>query len=1064
MRTVIAALCSVLAVAAGTRTHAAQQRPLAARVDSHGPSSVSFIENRGQLDSQVRFYARVPAASFAFLPDRAAFTFTRPDSTSSASLSLQFVDANSRAAVVGEGPTHAISNYLVGDRSRWRTGLGSHDAVAYRDLWSGIDVSFRGRHGALEYDVLVAPHADVADVRLRYQGAERVSVDEAGNLVLQTAIGPLIDSAPRTYQEIDGRRVDVASRYVVNGSEVGFSVGEYDHDRPLVIDPSIEYFALITGGNDLATGVAIAPNGATWVTGFTSGYWPEIPGALDSTPNGGEDAFILQISADGTTVLSSTYLGGTGNDRAEGIAVDAAGNIYVSGRTQSPDFPLTAGAFSATHTGTDVFVAKLSADGGHLVYATLLGPAVAQFGQFEPFYQLLNYGLTPMVGVAVDAAGRAFVGGTTQSAAYPTTAGAVNRTFAGATKAFVTVLNAAGSGLVYSTFIGGSGDDSGRGIAVDANGQAYLTGTTASQDFPTTANALPNLDQWGADAYLVKLSADGSSLAYSTRLGGANSDAGADVALGPNGDIYVTGVTASPDFPSTPNVYGPRFQEQTRSAFVAKIGQDGTLAFSTALFNDIDPAQPNGYNHEWDFPQAIAVDSEGYAYIVGNSNYVADHDHEPHFERNMDAFSAEVSPDGRSVRRDIDASGELHEGALDVALMPPSNGQAGDRVAVGGTQSLQIFWQIEQPLIGTLPDLSDPEARFYEYDSAFIVRRRANLVNQRNTHPGTNVQVTQPNLAASVTFAQVTKTGDTTFLPIDPSTLNLLLPGQFTFAAGMPAYEIHTSATIVAPIQVCFWAGALSDTDFANATILHGVNGQWNAEATVRDAATHTLCTNVSSLSPFGIGVAPADTTAPSVQCNTPAPQWSGANVAVACSASDGGSGLASAADAQFELVTTVPAGTDTSNATTGTRRVCDVAGNCVTAGPIAGIRVDLKTPDVTVTAPANRGYLVNEVVVAQFACADAGANIASCTGNGPTADTATAGRKTFVVEAVDGAGNRASRSVDYSVSFGVHSLFDSTKPYYVGTVVPVAVLLTDANGRDVSGAAITVHATALVN
>ena len=349
-------------------------------------------------------------------------------------------------------------------------------------------------------------------------------------------------------------------------------------------------------------------------------------------------------------------------------------------------------------------------------------------------------------------------------------------------------------------------------------------------------------------------------------------------------------------------------------------------------------------------------------------------------------------------------------------------------------------------------------------DATYVIAD-AGAVPPFNTPTGADVTIAAPDADATVKFATVSAPGETTMTPIaDAAALNLTLPGGFALSTSTGAWEISTTATIGAPIEVCLSAAGLTDEEFANATILHGVDGAWQVEASRRDATTRMICAEVTSLSPFAIGLL-VDREAPQVSCSPVATGWHRDNVTVTCTASDTGIGLATAADASFALTTSLPAGSETANATTDSRQVCDAAGNCATAGPIGGIKIDMRAPAIQVTAPAERRYLLAERVTAAYGCTDGGAGVASCAGPvepGAPIDTATVGARAFTVNAVDEVGNASAMEVAYSVGYGIQPLYDPTRAYKAGSTVNLIVALTDANGRNVSSPAITVVARKL--
>ena len=471
---------------------------------------------------------------------------------------------------------------------------------------------------------------------LAFEGAERLAVDAAGTLVAHTAAGMLRQPRPVAYQEIDGTRHAIDASYLVDrAGRVRFLLAAYDRTRPLVIDPLIDYATYLGGTSDEADepfegieGVAVDSAGNFYVTGTTqSADFPTTVGA-DRTLDGSRDIFVTKFSPAGA-VLYSTYLGGGCDDSARDIAVDAAGNAFVTGR-------FNGGLCYAESVGA--LVAKLDPAGG-LVYASVLGGSLADSSVGQA--------------IAVDAAGHAYVTGITTSAShdFPTTPGAYrtgecDNDLPFANDGFVAKLSTDGSTLLYSTVLCGSGDDSPTGIAVDAAGNAYVAGTTGSSDFPTVHpfQATRGGGPVGLTGFVSKLTPDGSQLAYSTYLGGSESQAIGGIAVDEQGNAYVTGETASDDFPTTPGVLqehaGNRLCiEVCTDAFVTKLDPSGSaLVYSTYLFGELDDAGSR-----------IAVDRAGNSYVVGttNSSYFPIVDAFQSSDRGLDdAFVAKLDPHG----------------------------------------------------------------------------------------------------------------------------------------------------------------------------------------------------------------------------------------------------------------------------------------------------------------------------------------------------------------------------------------------------------------------------------
>ena len=390
---------------------------------------------------------------------------------------MKLEGANPSPAIDGIEPLPGIVNYFIGnDPKKWRTKIPTYAKVRYQQAYPGIDLAYYGNQGRLEYDFIVAPGADPNQIKLAFEGPSDIQVAESGDLILTTALGEVRMQKPIVYQlETDGHKTLVAGRYVMEahamplhasrraGYSVGFQLASYDHTKPVVIDPVLVYSTYLGGsGFDQGLGIAVDGTGQAYVTGSTTSTNFPTATPLQATNAGGDDAFVTKLNAAGTSLLYSTWLGGSSNDIGTSIAVDATGQTYVTGVTSSTNFPTTS-PFQATFAGSqDAFVTKLSATGTSLLYSTYLGGSGSDNG----------------TSIAVDATGQAYVTGMTDSTNFPT-ANPIQATFAGSEDAFVTKLNAAGASLLYSTYLGG---DQGFGIAVDTAGQAYVTGPT---DFPT---------------------------------------------------------------------------------------------------------------------------------------------------------------------------------------------------------------------------------------------------------------------------------------------------------------------------------------------------------------------------------------------------------------------------------------------------------------------------------------------------------------------------------------------------------------------------------------------------
>ncbi len=520
-------------------------------------------------------------------------------------IKLTFLNANPNPEIIAADQQEGKVNYFIGkDPEKWRTNIPTYRAVVYKEVYPGIDIKFYGNNRQMEYDIIVKPGADPSKVQLAYDGIEGLSVAENGDLeIILNSFTPvhfpplvkggqggfegegdrnmIIQKKPIIYQEIDGKRIVVEGRFKILENHYTFELASYDKAHPLVIDPVLVYSTYLGGSSwDGGYGIAVDVSGNAYVMGRTySTDFPVTPGAYDITPNGGWDVFVAKLDGGGSSIVYATYLGGSTHDGGNSIAVDGSGNAYVTGETQSMDFPATPGTHDTTLNGLDdVFVAKLDGSGSSLLYSTYLGGGSDDDGQ----------------GIAVDVSGNAYVTGYTNSSNFPTTPEAYDTTQNGADM-FVVKLDSSGASLFYSTYVGGSGADISHGIAVDGLGNAYVTGLTLSTDFPSTPGAYDTTQNGSYDAFVAKLDGSGSSLLYSTYLGGSYDDRGGfGIAVDGLGNVYVTGWTMSTDFPTTPGAYDTT-QNGDNDVFVAKFstelaisGASGNQQTQTVAWNDMD--------------------------------------------------------------------------------------------------------------------------------------------------------------------------------------------------------------------------------------------------------------------------------------------------------------------------------------------------------------------------------------------------------------------------------------------------------------------------------------------
>ena len=597
---IAALLCTSLATLAATASSPES-------FDRYGNTPMFFEPNRGQSPAGVRFVAHGSHYGLFFTTDGATFHLSR-DHQHSVGLQMTFAGARKQPALSAEEPLASRSNYLIGDRKSWRTEVPNFARVRYHSVYRGIDAVFYGNQRQLEYDFDVAAGADPSLIGLRIAGADKLSLTTDGALEISADGGNIVFHAPVAYQEVNGERRTVASRFVLRGKDqVGFAVDSYDRSRALVIDPSLVYSSYIGGsGYEQANAVAVDGYGNTYIAGATSSVndFPYTPGVYRSTSKSAESyIFVSKVKPDGSGLIYSTYIGGSvgasgnaGLQYGSGIAVDDRGSAYISGVVDATNFPGTSGGIepvNATSNGLAGVVFSLSPNGSRLNYATYVGGTTYA---------------TYANAIAVDRFRNAYVTGFSYPG-LPTTAGAFQTVAKSGEEAFVAKINPSGSAYVYATFLGGNDTDQGTAIAVDGYGYAYVTGWTGCAGFPSTANAFQSSCQGPYDVFVVKLNAAGSALSYGTFL-----HAPIVFNLGPTAiaidihrNAYVVG-TAQAGLLTTAGAFQTT-APGNGDAYVVKLNAAGSAqVYATYL----------GGSTGTDYATGIKVDVSGRAYVSGH--------------------------------------------------------------------------------------------------------------------------------------------------------------------------------------------------------------------------------------------------------------------------------------------------------------------------------------------------------------------------------------------------------------------------------------------------------------
>jgi hypothetical protein len=584
---------------------------------SYAALPLAFEGNEGQTDPQVKYLARGNGYTLFLTPSDAVFAFrsksapdndrvahgralgvqktTQPRSrsaekNSTAVMRMKILGGNVQAKVAASGQLPGKTNYYIGnDPQKWHTGVAQYERVSYENVYPGVNLAFHGVQRQLEFDFIVAPQANSALIKLGFTGVRTASTDASGNLLLSTSAGSIAMHKPVAYQELNGTRQAVDARFVLEaGNRVSFDLGPYDRSRELVIDPAITYATYLGGsGEDEAFALAVDASGNAYITGQTASInFPAHSGTVSSV--GGFDAFVSKLNPSGSSPLVyTTLIGGSSDDSGLGIAVNSTGT-YVVGNTKSSAFPSTVNL--GPRGGQDLFVAKLDNTAGLAQYVTRIGGTGIESGN----------------GIAVNALGNAYIGGETFSTDFPT-ASAIQTGNAGKDDGFVAKLNAAGTTLLFSTYLGGTSGDLVTGIALDSSSNAYVTGITVSSDFPITPGAFQTSQGGGDDGFVTALKADGSAKIYSTYLGGSLTDDALGIAVDPAGEAYVTGTTDSSNFPKLNAAQGNL--KGATDVFITKLKTDGSgLLFSTYFGGTLD-----------DVGTGIALDLFNDVYVTGRT-------------------------------------------------------------------------------------------------------------------------------------------------------------------------------------------------------------------------------------------------------------------------------------------------------------------------------------------------------------------------------------------------------------------------------------------------------------
>jgi hypothetical protein len=649
--------------------------------NSYGKIPLHFELNSKQADEQIKFISRSSSLSLFLKEDGATIALQNSKSVQNRKrtadiVQMKFVGANQSPKIYGEELLEGKTNYLIGnDPKAWRTDIPNYAKVRYEEVYDGVDLVWHGTQAQLEYDFVVKPQADYKTIAVIFDGATDICVDDNGDLLLQLKDATLRQHKPFVYQETNGEKKEISGRWsVVRKAEgeknksairnpqsaiedsaiVKFSVGDYDKNKPLTIDPVLSYSTYLGGTlDDFGASIAVDSSGNAYVTGqtFSTTGFPLVNAYQTSFGSAASQAFVTKINAAGTAFVYSTYLGGTnGTNRGSGIAVDSNSRAYVVGMSSSTSFPTTAGSYLPSRQGLGSpagFLVRLSAAGNSLEYGTYIAsPTTFQFDGGGCCGDITD--------VEVGSSNNAYVLGYSNEPTFPTTAGAFRTAppDGNGKEAFVMKFNSSGSGLVYSTFLGGStnqtADTLGVGfshafsLALDSSGNAYIAGRSNSTAVPVTA-AIQPVYRGQVDAVVWKLNSTGTALIYATYLGGITNNAARGIAVDSSGNAYITGISGSlgstanqGDFPVTNSSFQPFTISNTVDGFLTKLNSSGGLIYSTYLGHGLGGA----------VGEKVAVDLNGNAYVFGTTFGAIFPIGSLQPARNRDAFVLKFNPQG----------------------------------------------------------------------------------------------------------------------------------------------------------------------------------------------------------------------------------------------------------------------------------------------------------------------------------------------------------------------------------------------------------------------------------
>ncbi len=678
-------------------------------------SPIAIIENKGQINKKVIYYVKTGNYTIWIKKQGLVFDIKSKDLTKRSVIKMTFLTVNNDVKIVSGKSINGKTNIFKGKNKKdWVKNIKSFETITYKNIYKGIDLKiYSTNDGKIEYDWIIGKRAKPSDIKIKIEGSENIFIEKSGTLNINHSFGVYKHRIPMSFQTINNIIKKVESHfYKINKNTYGIKTGKYNPKYKLTIDPIIEQkYSTYVGGDsfDSVKSIAVDNSGYVYITGITgSTNFPTTTGAYDIGKGDGEyDIFVSKFSTTGKTLIYSSYIGGCCRDYATSIAIDVGGYAYITGYTESEDFPVT-DSYQTIYGGgkTDAIIIKLGTDGTSLEYSTFLGGCDDDYGMGIATDSDSNF--------CSDNEGSAYVTGYTNGTDFPVSDTSYQSTNGGGIDAFVTKLSDDGSSLTYSTYFGGTLNDYGIAIAADCCGEASISGNTESSDFPTSS-AFQSANGGESDVFITKFSSTGDSLKFSSYLGGNSNETASSIIMCMNccGYTYVAGSTSSIDYPTIlpfQNIYGGGYSD----GFIAMITKTGTLTYST-YFGGVGRDIING----------IALDSSRNIFITGNT----DSNNIPvlnAFANNLsstknDAFISMLSQSGSNLLFSSYYGGTDHDIPSGIAI-----GCCGGIYLAGETESSDL------PLLNT-------------FQSTFSGGERDGFVSKFFFLPEDKVNITYPN-------------------------------------------------------------------------------------------------------------------------------------------------------------------------------------------------------------------------------------------------------------------------------------------------------------------------------